>query len=197
MAKEMDKKVTIQSGGGEQGKEPPTERPKMGASKKRIRLSNMSQIKDQTYSYNHSPSLSRKSMKTLQAAIKSQKNKLTVISFIETHFKRKEFIIILYTLLSNLVHRDPHCARRNFSWKKITLVCCETPKEPIWCEDSGAKLYNRYQWFGLCLDFYTETHHSFHRSKLRPISWLFRQHITFFCTTKKYFRFLCIKHYCN
>ena len=43
-------------------------------------------------------------MKTLQAAIKSQKNKLTVISFIETHFKRKEFIIILYTLLSNLVH---------------------------------------------------------------------------------------------
>ena len=34
MAKEMDKKVTIQSGGGEQGKEPPTERPKMGASKK-------------------------------------------------------------------------------------------------------------------------------------------------------------------
>ena len=104
MAKELDKKVTIQSGGGEQGKEPPTERPKMGASKKRIRLSNMSQIKDQTYSYNHSPSLSRKSMKTLQAAIKSQKNKLTVISFIETHFKRKEFIIILYTLLSNLVH---------------------------------------------------------------------------------------------
>ena len=97
------------------GKNRPLNDQKWVLQRKRIRLSNMSQIKDQTYSYNHSPSLSRKSMKTLQAAIKSQKNKLTVISFIETHFKRKEFIIILYTLLSNLVHRDPHCARRNFS----------------------------------------------------------------------------------
>ena len=34
--------------------------------------------------------LSRKSMKTLQAAVESQKNKMTAISFIETHFNRKE-----------------------------------------------------------------------------------------------------------
>ena len=31
-------------------------------------------------------------MKTLQAAVESQKNKMTAISFIETHFNRKECI---------------------------------------------------------------------------------------------------------
>ena len=41
------------------------------------------------YIYPHIGVLSRKSMKTLQAAVESQKNKMTAISFIETHFNRK------------------------------------------------------------------------------------------------------------
>ena len=48
--------------------------------------------------------LSRKSMKTLQAAVESQKNKMTAISFIETHFNRKE--CIQFTPVSS---SSPYC----------------------------------------------------------------------------------------
>ena len=59
--------------------------------------------------------LSRKSMKTLQASVESQKNKMTAISFIETHFNRKECI-----QFSPVSSSSPfcHCGQQKHSSRK-------------------------------------------------------------------------------
>ena len=61
--------------------------------------------------------MSRKSMKTLQASVESQKNKMTAISFIETHFNRKE--CIQFTPVSS---SSPycHCGQQKHSSRKET-----------------------------------------------------------------------------
>ena len=50
-------------------------------------------------------------MKTLQAAVESQKNKMTAISFIETHFNRKKHEPYLPLNKYDLIFHRKECAK--------------------------------------------------------------------------------------
>ena len=56
-------------------------------------------------------------MKTLQATVESQKNKMTAISFIETHFNRKECIQFAPISSSSLFC---HCGQQKHSSRQET-----------------------------------------------------------------------------
>ena len=69
-------------------------------------------------------------MKTLQASVESQKNKMTAISFIETHFNRKE--CIQFTPISSS-STFCHCGQQKHSSRKETesLDTMETTVEEL------------------------------------------------------------------
>ena len=104
----------------------------MGASKKADRLVQVFQnVNKMKYLYPvHTHCFSRKSMKTLQAAVESQKNKMTAISFIETHFNRKECVkFIPVSANSSVCHcgEEKHINKENNN----TLDAMETIVEEL------------------------------------------------------------------
>ena len=83
--------------------------------------------------------LSRKSMKTLQASLDTQKNKMTAITYIETHFNRKECMKFLACSPSSL---HCHCGSLASAHTSPTTTSpqedereaqdsCRTPQEDI------------------------------------------------------------------
>ena len=69
-------------------------------------------------------------MKTLQAAVESQKNKMTAISFIETHFNRKECVKFIPVSTNSSVC---HCGEKKHSNRENnnTLDTMETIVEEL------------------------------------------------------------------
>ena len=78
--------------------------------------------------------LSRKSMKTLQASLDTQKNKMTAITYIETHFNRKECMKFLTSSASSLHCHCGSLASAHTSPQEDVAVAqdsCRIPQEDI------------------------------------------------------------------